>query len=147
MNTNYKRKYNNIAGRNFFVDQMGCLVPIQDDETVEDFSEKHCILLNINFSKIYRQIQILKPFYNDLELSYKDLLIDILGYVLYSYNDNHLNIEAPDYNINNREVTNEQRIAIKKLLEINSESEFLMYGLTNGESRHYKYNKTLILTK
>lgn len=143
-----------IGDLSCFIDSDGNIIKIDSSTSIEEFSEKYCEELNIDFKKIYSKIQIIKPEYENLELSYRDLLIDVLGYVLYINEKNKIDIIAPEYDINDRTVTCEQFKTTLNLLKNNKQPEYYIYKLfiTSGKYENItiddiiEENKKLILT-
>ncbi|MCM1370991.1 MAG: hypothetical protein NC181_03775 [Clostridium sp.] len=118
-----------ISGQDFFIDCNGKLIKIDKNLSIDEFVIEHLKILSIDLETIYKKIIILQPKYKNLDLTYRDLIVDILGYVLYSYRCGNLDIELPYFDINHREVTNEQLVTILKLLKVNKESEISFYKL------------------
>ena len=133
---------NTYRGKSFFIDKEGNLIEIDDEVTTEEFAEEYSIKLHIDLMRIYSKIQEIKPIYKDVETSYKDLVVNILGYSLFEYNSKGINMQIPDRNLNYQEVTSSQLQALNNLIEINKESKFLIYNLL---MKNNKYEETKII--
>lgn len=121
---------------NYFIDSEGEIIEI--NSSVEEFSIKYSKSLHIDLKKIYYKIQQMNPKLKNLESSYKDLLINILGYVLCTINcEGIVDIVIPKYEVNSRLITKEQIDSIFDLIGINQK---------NMEKFKEK-NKQYILTK
>lgn len=143
---------NTYRGKSFFIDKEGNLIEIDDEVTTEQFAEEYSIKLHIDLMRIYSKIQEIKPIYKDVEASYKDLIVNILGYSLFEYNSKGINMQIPDRNLNYQEVTSSQLQALNNLIEINRESKFLIYKLLMKNNKYEETKiienaKKLILTK
>lgn len=149
------KKLSDIEGLSWFIDSDGNLIKIDSSSSIEEFSKLYCEKLNIDLKKIYSKIQFIKPEYKDLDLSYRDLLIDVLGFVLYSNDSKLVNIIAPEFDINERNITCEQIKTTLRLLKINNQPEWFVCKLffTSGKYENItiediiEENKTKVLTK
>ena len=96
----------NIENLRGFIDLEGNLNEIDDNVTIEEFAKDYC---EINASKI----EGICPDYKELNLTFKDLLIEKIGYVLYVKDIGGLTIKFPD----NKKNSKKQLNAILSLLK------------------------------
>ena len=96
-----------------FITPLGETYVVPDDETIEEFAEFHNLLnLGYDLQTIFEKIKLINEL-EDIDLSYSDLLINILGYILYVDSE----ITYPDPWINNRYITSQQLVVLNRLLD------------------------------
>lgn len=89
------------------------------DLFVESFTD---IVLKVDLRNLYRNIQGMKPEFKSINLSYKDMLINVLGYVNYEHMGNRLEVTPPNPRINGKNVTNEQIDMVARLIKLNGDN-------------------------
>ena len=129
---------NDIEGLSFFVDVDGNLIKINNNSSIEEFSKNYVEKLGIDLKEIYSKIQSINPKYENINLNYTNLLIDILGYVLYNNRGVIPHIIAPEQNINSREVSFKQFDTISRLLIKNEQPEYLLCELFLTDGKYEK---------
>ena len=101
------------------------------DLFAESFSD---MILKTNLRDLYKKIQIAKPEFKSINLSYKDMLINVLGYVNYEHMGDRLEVTPPNPRINGKKVTNEQIDMIARLIRLNGDN-------TNDLNQIFEYDR------
>lgn len=134
-----KENLNYVKGWNGFVTPTGKFLKVAErNKTVsahDFFVEMYTdTVLKIDLRKKYMEIQARNPECGNL--SYKDMFINVLGYINYEYVGNgHTEIGVPDPTINGKKVTEQQISILTALLTMNRDNQNEIYQIFKYDRR------------
>ena len=104
------------------------------DYYAEVFSE---LVLKIDLAALYKKIQEKKRNLKSIGLSYKDMFINLLGYVNYEYTGSRLDIGCPDPMYNGKQITKKQIEMLQTLITLNRDKPEALYQIINDDKKRH----------